>query len=237
MPAELRNAVRLKTLFKTIYCSGHEEGEAILTDVSSSGALLESGTKPAMGRSVALHACLPGGVKPVMVRGKVVRHTSDGFAIQYDKPNLQVVRFFDDTAAIELLLPGRPGGSSPIMGALESDGPPHPDGKATSLDEMVLAVMLDDVPSDEVPMAKVVSKRETEPNAKVSPVADAPVGAPMLLSELDLIPYSISEIEALARRIPKVIAIKREESKQRVLLKIKKLAELEGFRLDELLGG
>jgi hypothetical protein len=59
----------------------------------------------------------------------------------------------------------------------------------------------------------------------------------MLLSELDLIPYSISEIEALARRIPKVIAIKREESKQRVLRKIKKLAELEGFRLDELLGG
>jgi hypothetical protein len=188
-----------------------------------------------MGRSVALHACLPGGVKPVMVRGKVVRHTSDGFAIQYDKPNPQVVRFFDDTAAIELLLPGGPGESSPNMGTLEPDGPPHPDGEASNLDEMILAVLLDDAPDDDIPMAEVVSEGEAELSAKVSPIADAPVGAPMLLSELDLTPYSISEIEALAQRIPKVIAIKRVESKPRVLQKIKKLAELEGFSLDELL--
>jgi hypothetical protein len=234
MPIESRNGVRLKTLFETLYCSGREEGEAMLADVSYSGALLESEAKPSMGSSVTLNVCLPDGVKPVKLRGKVVRHTSGGFAIQYDKPNPQVVRIFDDTAVIERLVPDGTGEPSPIMGALEPDGPPHPDGETTTLDEMVIAVLLDDARDDDVPMAKVVSEGETEPSAKISPVAGVPVGAPMLLSELDLIPYSISEIEALAQRIPEVIAIKRAESKQRVLQKIKKLAELEGFSLDEL---
>ena len=63
------------------------------------------------------------------------------------------------------------------------------------------------------------------------------MGAPMLLSELDLSCYTISEIEALAQRIPKVIATKRVEAKQRVLQKIKKLAAQEGFSLEAGRGG
>ena len=77
--------------------------------------------------------------------------------------------------------------------------------------------------------AKVIAATEVLADAEV------PLGAPMLLSELDLSPYSISEIEALAQRIPGVIAIKRAEARQRILRKIENLAEQEGFSLEELL--
>ncbi len=212
-----RHGVRLKTHFETLYCSDRQEGEAVLANVSYSGALLESATRPAMGSRVMLYVCLPDGADPLELRGKVVRHTSDGFAIYYDKPNPDVVRFVDDEAAIASVFREDVGGSSPIVDVLESPGARNLEGAAGLVEEMVVGVLVEDVPVADVPMAEV------------------PMGAPMLLSELDLSRYSISEIEALAQRIPKVIAIKRVEAKQRVLQKIKKLADQEGFSLEELL--
>ena len=225
MSRESRHGVRLKTLFETLYCSDREEGEAVLADVSYSGALLESATRPAMGSRVMLYVCLPDCAKPVELRGKVVRHTSDGFAIYYDKPNSDVVRFLDDAAAIASLLPEDLSGTSPIVDVLECGSARNLESEAGLVEEVfVVGVRVEDVPMAEVPTG-----------AKAMASAEVPVGAPMLLSELDLRPYSISEIEALAQRIPEVIAIKRVEAKQRVLQKIKKLAEQEGFSLEELL--
>ncbi len=183
-----------------------------------------------MGSRVRFYVSLPDGAEPLELCGKVVRHTSDGFAIHYDKPNPDVVRFLDDTEAIALLLPEEVGGSSPIVDFLESAS-----AEAGLVEEMVVGVPAEDVPGADVPMAEVPTGAEAIGGAEVPPVAEVPVGAPMLLSELDLSRYSISEIEALAQRIPKMIASKRVEAKQRVLLKIKKLAELEGFSLEELL--
>ncbi len=218
-----RQGVRLKTHFETLYCSDRQEGEAVLANVSYSGALLESATRPAMGSRVMLYVCLPDGVEPLKLRGKVVRHTSDGFALYYDKPNPDVVRFVDDEAAIASVLREDVGGSSPIVDVLESPGARNLEGAAGLVEEMVVGVLVEDVPVADVPMAEVPT------------VAEVPMGAPMLLSDLDLSCYTICEIEALAQRIPKVIANKRVEAKQRVLQKIKKLADQEGFSLEELL--
>ncbi len=230
-----RQGVRLKTHFETLYCSDREEGEAVLTNVSYSGALLESATRPTMGSRVMLYVCLPDGAGPLELRGKVVRHTSDGFAIYYDKPNPEVVRFVDDEAAIASVFREDVGGSSPIVDVLESPDARNLEGAAGLVEEMVVGVLVEDVPVADVPMAEVPTGAEAMAGAEVPAVAEVPMGAPMLLSELDLSCYTISEIEALAQRIPKVIANKRVEAKQRVLQKIKKLADQEGFSLEELL--
>jgi hypothetical protein len=230
MSSESRHGVRLKTFFETLYCSDRQEGEAVLADVSYSGALLESATRPAVGSRVKLCVSLSDGAKPMELGGKVVRHTALGFAICYDNPNMDVVRRLDDEAAIASLLPEDVGGSSPIVDALEFASAGSLESEAGLVEEMV-----EDVPVADVPMAEVPTGAEAMAGAEIPPVAEVPVGEPMLLSELDLSPYSISEIEALAQRIPNVIAIKRDEAKQRVLQKIKKLAEQEGFSLEELL--
>ena len=225
-----RRAVRLKVLFETLYCSNRQEGEAVLTDVSRSGALLDSATKPVMGARVMLYVHPANGGEPVELRGKVARHTSDGFAIYYDKPSPDVVRLVDDEAAIGSLV------REEIVGVLESTSTGNPESEAGLVEETVEGALIEAVPVADVLMADIPTGTEPLASAAVSPVAGVPVGgAPMLLSELDLGPYSISEIEALLERIPEVIASKRAEAKQRVLQKIKKLAELEGFSLEELL--
>ena len=205
MSREARHGVRLKTHFETLYCSDRQEGEAVLADVSYSGALLESATRPAMSASVMLYVCLPDSEKPVELRGKVVRHTADGFAVYYDKPNPDVVRFVDDEAVTASLFGEHMGMGPPTASFVE---------EIPEIEEIVVGIPIEDAPVE---------------------VAGVPAGAPMLLSELDLSPYSLAEIEALAKRIPGVIASRRLEAKQRVLERIKKLAEQAGFSLEELL--
>jgi hypothetical protein len=244
MSRQERHGVRLKTHFETLYCSDRQEGEAVLADVSYSGALLQSATRPSIGSSIRLYVRLPDGAKPLELRGKVVRPTSDGFAIRYDEPNPEVVRLVDDAAAIASLIGEDAGGSSLIVDVLESASTRKLERTAGLVEEVVVGVPVEDVPVDDIrfedfqdddlPLVEVPGEAEATADVEVALVTEVPVGAPMLLSELDLRPYSISEIEALAQRIPEMIAIKRAEAKQRVLRKIEKLAEQEGFSLEEL---
>ncbi len=209
MSRDMRHGIRLKTRFETLYCSDRQEGEAVLADVSYSGALLEGHTKkPALGSRVMLYVCLPNGAKPVELRGKVVRYTALGFAIQYDQPNPDVVRFVDDAAA--------------LVSVLRED---FPEGAATP-----------SARAGEYAGAQLVLATDLPTGETILLGEEVPVGAPLLLSQLDLTPYPLSELEELARRIPQVIAQKREEAKARVREKMKKLAEQEGFSLEEVLG-
>jgi len=220
MSLESRDGVRLKTRFETLYCSDRQEGEAVLADVSYSGALLLSAKKPAIGAKIVLYVRLPDDSKPVELRGKVVRHAPTGFAIHYDKPNPAVARFVDDEEAIASLL------DEGLGEALLGD------------DDLDASLPLELVPIEETPMTEIPSAAE-QPVVDVPledpPVANAPLGQPMLLSDLDLSAYSIPDLEALSRRIPGAIAKKRDEAKVRALQKVKKLAEQEGFSLEELL--
>ncbi len=55
------------------------------------------------------------------------------------------------------------------------------------------------------------------------------------VSELDLTRCALSELEMLAEKIARELSRRRDEAKRRVREEIEKIAEREGFRLDEVL--
>jgi hypothetical protein len=56
------------------------------------------------------------------------------------------------------------------------------------------------------------------------------------VSELDLEAYEAPELEMLAERIARALVRRRAESKRRAREEIERLAEREGFSLEEVLG-
>ncbi|MDH3211303.1 MAG: PilZ domain-containing protein [Myxococcales bacterium] len=91
-----RRDMRIKTRFETL-CSS---GVGVLTDISYSGAMLEkSEVQPELGSDVRLFVFLQP-VDPIELVGQVVRHTPEGFAIEFKDLDPDVRRFVDDAAAI-----------------------------------------------------------------------------------------------------------------------------------------
>ncbi len=87
---------RLKTRFETLYASG----VGVLTDISYSGAMLEqSEVRPEVGSDLRLFVFLQP-IDPIELVGQVVRHTPEGFAIEFKDADPGVRRFVDDVAAI-----------------------------------------------------------------------------------------------------------------------------------------
>ena len=72
----------------TVVCSaGRQEGPAIFKDVSPQGALVESAVvRPAIGDSVTILFQASPDDPPDVLRTNVVRHTPDGFAVQFRVP-------------------------------------------------------------------------------------------------------------------------------------------------------
>ncbi len=98
---------RIPIRLEAFYSAGRVEGDGVLADVSYSGALIEDTTiQPEIGTYVVLHVYLepPSAFEaatPFQLTGRVVRHSSAGFAIEYkDKFDLDVRRVVDDAAAI-----------------------------------------------------------------------------------------------------------------------------------------
>ena len=86
-----RRAPRIKTGLTTYFCSAREEGQAVLADISPVGALLERAeSQPSIGAQVGISLFLPNISQRLQVSGRVVRHTEDGFAIEYEQPNPHV---------------------------------------------------------------------------------------------------------------------------------------------------
>ncbi len=91
-----RRDARIRTQFETLSASG----TAVLTDISYSGALLgETSTKPGVGSLITLYVFVQP-VDPIELAGEVVRHTENGFAIEYKDVNADVRRLVDDAAAV-----------------------------------------------------------------------------------------------------------------------------------------
>ncbi len=83
-----RRGPRIKTDLATYFSAAREEGSAVLADISSVGALLERAeSQPSVGARVRLGLFLPNSSKRLQVVGQVVRHTENGFAIEYESPN------------------------------------------------------------------------------------------------------------------------------------------------------
>ena len=103
-----RHKNRIPTTLKTYYSFDGVDGVGVLADVSYSGALIEgiSTRPPEIGAPIALCVYLisPRGfeeVTPFELTGHVVRHSSTGFAIEYeDNHDPDVRQMLDDAAAI-----------------------------------------------------------------------------------------------------------------------------------------
>jgi len=96
-----RDRGRIKTMFEILISAETTAGSGVLADISYSGACI-AGTslRPKIGTSIRLHIFVQP-VLPLEVTGDVVRHTGDGFAIQYktiSDPELR--KLVDDAAAI-----------------------------------------------------------------------------------------------------------------------------------------
>jgi len=97
---EKRSSLRFKTRFDSLYSTGAAEGAATLVDLSYSGARLdEVSILPELGTDVRLYVFVQP-VLPFELEGKVVRHTENGFAIEYKVLDPEVRRLVDDVAAI-----------------------------------------------------------------------------------------------------------------------------------------
>ncbi len=98
---------RIPIRLAVFYSSGRIEGDGVLGNISYSGALIEDITMQSeIGMSVVLYSDLKPSsafeaATPFKLAGRVIRHTSTGFAIEY-KDNLDpdVRRIVNDAAAI-----------------------------------------------------------------------------------------------------------------------------------------
>ena len=104
-----RHENRVPISLKAYYSFGRGDGVGVLADVSYSGALIEVediSKRPEIGAPIALRVYLisPRGfeeVTPFELAGVVVRHSSTGFAIEFEHNfDPWVRRRVDDAAAI-----------------------------------------------------------------------------------------------------------------------------------------
>ena len=95
-----RGQDRVRTQFETLYSAGRLEGSGILADISYSGAMIvEASLRPDVGEKIRLYVFVHP-VSPFELIGNVVRHTEDGYAIEYEVLDPEVRRLVDDAAAI-----------------------------------------------------------------------------------------------------------------------------------------
>ena len=91
---------RVQTRFESLYSAGRTEGTGMLSDISYSGALLETATEqPEIGKPLRIYVFIQP-VSPFELVGTVVRHTDNGFAIEFSQLSDELKRFVDDVGAI-----------------------------------------------------------------------------------------------------------------------------------------
>ena len=117
--AEHRRGFRVSIRLEVNGTSGRFEVVGELANISYSGALIEeTSMQPEIGAAVVLYLYLtpPGdfkAVSPFRLAGHVVRHSSTGFAIEYERNfDPDVPRMLGDAAAIVAASRGAPEGNS-----------------------------------------------------------------------------------------------------------------------------
>jgi hypothetical protein len=102
---EKRRHERFVTALNAHYSSGPEDGIGVLSNISNSGALIEgSSLKPTVGTSVRIYVFTESEdpiapASPCELVGRVVRHSSSGFAIEYDESDPEVSQLIKKAAA------------------------------------------------------------------------------------------------------------------------------------------
>ena len=102
---ERRRGERASTALNAHYSSGPEDGIGVLVNISYSGALIEdTSVQPAVGTRVRIYVFTEpidpiAPASPYELVGRVVRHSSSGFAIEYEDPDPEVNQLVDKAAA------------------------------------------------------------------------------------------------------------------------------------------
>ena len=220
--SEIRRSPRIRTWFETHFSSQRQEGEGVLADVSYTGARVEdTGIQPSVGALAILYVCLPDDPKPFQLEGKVTRHTDAGFAIEYEKPDEHTRRGVDRIAEMVGLPEAAPTDAS--------DAAP-----AESAEEDCTVTrprMENPLGSEEAPRMEVAPPSEELPQTEEAPRPEEE----RRVSDLDLAQYEMAELEKLAERIASELGRRRDDAKRRVREEIEKIAQREGFSLDEVL--
>ena len=103
--AEKRRAERFVTALNAHYSAGPEDGIGVLSNISNSGALIEgSSLKPTLGTRVRIYVFTESEdpiapASPCELVGRVVRHSSSGFAIEYDETDPEVSQLIEKAAS------------------------------------------------------------------------------------------------------------------------------------------
>ena len=210
----IRKNPRVKTNYEAHFSSQRSEGEAVLADVSCSGARLEGASPmPNVGASAVLYVDLPDDSKPVQLTGRVVRLTETGFAIEFEGPTPDAQKWLKGVA-----------GDGPCPEEERLD-------EIRSIDERLATTHATVVPvSDTKKSAKsaATSKKSSE-----KPSSD----------KIDLGGQSIAALEDLQKKIETQLKKLRKEdeerqtrdrTKKKLRDEIAKLAEKEGFTLEDL---
>ena len=99
-PPNRRDSGRFEAHFKCHCSDGRQEGVGTLEDISRSGALIEKTVVvPERGDRVDLSLEVPV-IGSLVLRGRVVRRTITGFAIEFERLEASASRLVDDLAAI-----------------------------------------------------------------------------------------------------------------------------------------
>lgn len=97
---ERRRHLRLSIQFDTLYSAGSQEGSGVLTEISYTGARIESVLNPPKEGTLVRIYIFVQPMAPFEVAGHVARVHDGGFAIHYDNFDEELRRFVDDVAAI-----------------------------------------------------------------------------------------------------------------------------------------
>jgi hypothetical protein len=105
--SEKRRDERYCTALNAHYSAGPEEGIGVLSNISYSGALIEdSSVKPTVGTRVRVYVFVEPAdpiapASPYELVGRVIRHSSSGFAIEYEESDCEVHQLVDEAASVE----------------------------------------------------------------------------------------------------------------------------------------
>jgi len=102
---EQRRGERFVTALNAHYSTGPEDGIGVLSNISYSGALIEgSSVQPSVGSRVRVYVFTEpedpiAPASPYELVGRVVRHSTSGFAIEYEDDDPEVHELVDKAAA------------------------------------------------------------------------------------------------------------------------------------------
>lgn len=146
MSEDKRRADRVRTSLEVLHATVPFGGRGRLHDLSPEGAHIQFASgRPEIGAKLCVAVTLSNGQPPLLFAGKVVRHTQVGFALVFEKPNLEVERVVRDLP-LDVLLTSLNSVQEVPVDCLSGNGEWYSGSLCTPLHESVLDCINRDEP-------------------------------------------------------------------------------------------